>query len=174
MSANDVLFTPTEAAVLTRLPLKAVNNAIDKDMVPTATRDSTRLLDPRALLALVLEKRLEGRLFPELRRRLFAALLASPRNVISLEDGTVTVKVDLRQPRRELAARLKALRRARVLIASDREIMGGDPVFRGTRVSVHLIGTLLEQGGTEAQILEAYPRLTGEMIRLATVYAQAY
>lgn len=174
MYANDVLFTPTEAAVLTRLPLKAVNNAIDKNLVPTALRDSTRLLDPRALLALILEKRLEGRLFPELRRRLFAALPASPRNIVSLEEGTVTVKVDLRQPRRELAARLKALRRARALAASDREIMGGDPVFRGTRVSVHLIGTLIEQGSTVAQILEAYPRLTGEMIRLAPVYAQAY
>jgi hypothetical protein len=30
MRTRDTLFTPTEAAVLTGLPLKAVNNAIDK------------------------------------------------------------------------------------------------------------------------------------------------
>jgi uncharacterized protein (DUF433 family) len=178
MSTNDgSLFTPTEAAVLTKLPLKAVNNAIDKEMVQTmsaTTRDAGRLLDARALLALVLEQRLEGRLFPELRRRLFAALPASPRNAIFLDDGAIVIKVDLREPRRELADQLRALRRARALVVSDPEIMGGDPVFRGTRVPVHLIATLVERNSTGADILKAYPRLTTEMIRLAPVYAQAY
>ena len=31
---EQALFTPTEAAVLTRLSVKAVNNAIDKKVVP--------------------------------------------------------------------------------------------------------------------------------------------
>jgi uncharacterized protein (DUF433 family) len=52
--------------------------------------------------------------------------------------------------------------------------MGGDPVFRGTRVPVHLIATLLGQGSTETELLEAYPRLTAEMIQLAPIYAAAY
>ncbi len=33
MQTHDTLFTPTEAAVLTGLPLKAVNNAIDRKTV---------------------------------------------------------------------------------------------------------------------------------------------
>ncbi len=176
-TTDGALFTPTEAAVLTRLSLKAVNNAIDKDMVPTTAkvaRTSSRLLDAWALLALVLERRLESRLFPELRRRLFAALPSSPRDVISLEDGAIVIKIDLREPRRDLAAQLRALRRARALVVSDPEILTGDPVFRGTRVPVHLIATLLEKGATEAQILTAYPRITPEMISLAPVYTQAY
>jgi hypothetical protein len=41
-------------------------------------------------------------------------------------------------------------------------------------VPVHLIATLLEQGSTEADLLEGYPRLTAEMVRLAPVYAAAY
>jgi uncharacterized protein (DUF433 family) len=52
--------------------------------------------------------------------------------------------------------------------------MGGEPVFRGTRVPVHLITTLVEEGSMQTEILKAYPRLTSEMIRLAPVYAQAY
>jgi uncharacterized protein (DUF433 family) len=60
------------------------------------------------------------------------------------------------------------------LAVSDPEIFGGEPVFRGTRVPIHLIATLVEQGSTEVEILEAYPRLTSEMIRLAPAYAQAY
>ena len=173
---DDALFTPTEAAVLTRLSLKAVNNAIDKNLVPTTVRasdnDSIRLLDARALLALALEHRLASRFFPELRRRVFEALAASSRKVLSLDGGLV--KIDLSEPRRELAASLRALRRARSLAVSDPEILDGEPVFRGTRVPVHLIATLVEQGSTEAAILKAYPRLTPEMIRLAPAYAQAY
>ena len=175
--SDSSLFTPAEAAVLTRLSVKAVNNAIDKNMVPavvrSGTRDSGRFLDRRALLALTLEYRLANRFFPELRRRLFDALAASPRKVVlSVDEGLV--KVDLQEPRRDLAASLRALRRARSLVVTDAEILGGDPVFRGTRVPVHLIATMLEQGSTEADILKAYPHITAEMVRLAPAYAQAY
>ena len=69
---------------------------------------------------------------------------------------------------------LAFIRRARELGVSDPEIMGGDPVFRGTRVPVHLIATLLGQGSAAADLLEAYPRLTAEMVQLAPIYATAY
>ena len=52
--------------------------------------------------------------------------------------------------------------------------MGGDPVFRGTRVPVHLIAQLVAQAGKPAELIESYPRLTAEMIRLAPVFAAAY
>jgi uncharacterized protein (DUF433 family) len=175
--SESPLFTPAEAAVLTRLSLKAVNNAIDKNLVPAVVRsgigDSGRFLDQRGLLALALEYRLANRFFPELRRRLFDALASSPRKaVLSVDEGLV--KVDLQQPRRDLAASLRELRRARSLVVTDPEILGGDPVFRGTRVPVHSIATMLEQGSTEADILKGYPRLTAQMVRLAPVFAQAY
>jgi uncharacterized protein (DUF433 family) len=73
-----------------------------------------------------------------------------------------------------LTTALRELRRARRLVVSDREIMGGDPVFRGTRVPVHLIAKLAAQDATEAELLHSYPRLTPEMIRLAPLYAAAY
>jgi uncharacterized protein (DUF433 family) len=52
--------------------------------------------------------------------------------------------------------------------------MGGDPVFRGTRVPVHEIAELVAQGSTQAELLDSYPRLTAEMIRLAPLYANAF
>jgi uncharacterized protein (DUF433 family) len=60
------------------------------------------------------------------------------------------------------------------LVVSDPEILGGDPVFRGTRVPVHLLAELLAQRSNPAELIESYPRLTAEMIRLAPVYAAAY
>jgi uncharacterized protein (DUF433 family) len=176
MQANESpLFTPAEAAVLTRLSLKAVNNAIDKKTVPATTGlragYSTRLLDQRALMSLALERRLADRVVPELRREIFDALDAR-RGTVSLEGGLL--RIDLREPRRELAASLRELRRARRLVVTDPEILGGEPVFRRTRVPVHLIATLLGQGSPEADLLEGYPRLTPEMVRLAPLYAAAY
>ena len=173
MQTHDTLFTPAEAAVLTGLTLKAVNNAIDKKTIAAvAGEEGGRLLDARALVSLALERRLADRVAPELRRQLFDALASSPRNTVSLEGGLVTI--DLREPRREVATSLRDLRRARRLVISDPDIMGGEPVFRGTRMPVHMIAGLLAQGSTQAELLAGYPRLTAEMIRLAPVYAAAY
>jgi uncharacterized protein (DUF433 family) len=173
MQPRDTLFTPTEAAVLTGLPLKAVNNAIDKKTVSAVADEAGgRLLDARALLSLSIERRLADRIAPELRRKVFDALAECPRNLVSLEDGLL--KIDLREPRRALAASLRDLRRARRLVVSDLEILGGDPVFRGTRVPVHMIADLISQGSAEDELQDSYPRLTPEMIRLAPVYAAAY
>jgi uncharacterized protein (DUF433 family) len=170
------LFTPTEAAVLTRLTLKAVNNAIDKKTVAAVIGERAghpiRLLGLRALMSLALERRLVDRFAPELRRELFDALGAAPRNTVSLEGGFL--KIDLREPRRELAKSLRDLRRVRQLVVTDPEIMGSDPVFRGTRVPVHMIADIQAQGETEEVLLESYPSITAEMARLASVYAAAY
>jgi uncharacterized protein (DUF433 family) len=173
MQPRKTLYTPTEAAVLTGLSLKAVNNAIDKKTISAvAGEEGGRLLDDRALVSLVIERLLTDRFVPELRRQVFDALAESLRNFVSLEGGLV--KIDLREPRRELASSLRELRRAKRLVVSDPEIMGGDPVFHDTRVPVHMIAELVAQGSTQAELLESYPRLSAEMIRLAPVYAAAY
>lgn len=175
-TTENALFTPTEAAALTRLSIKVVNNAIDRRTVPAiaGSREgrATRLLDLHGLMSLALERRLADRFVPEARRQVFHALAEAPRNTVSLDGGFL--KIDLREPRRELASSIRELRRARQLVVSDPDILGGDPVFRGTRVPVHMIATLLSQGSTGADLLEGYPRLTAEMVRLAPIYAAAY
>ena len=57
---------------------------------------------------------------------------------------------------------------------TDPQILGGDSVFRGTRVPAHLITELVAQGSKPTELMESYPRPTAEMIRLAPVYAAAY
>jgi uncharacterized protein (DUF433 family) len=62
-----------------------------------------------------------------------------------------------------------------VLIAERIEInpavMLGKPVIRGTRIPVELIIRKLSEGATEADLLDAYQRLTREDIRAALAYA---
>lgn len=50
-------------------------------------------------------------------------------------------------------------------------VMLGKPVIQGTRIPVELIVRKLGEGATEADLLDAYPRLTQEDIRAALAYA---
>ena len=165
------LFTPAEAAVLSRLSLKAVNNAIDKKTIAARRTRAGRLLDEAAVVYLSLERRLGGDTTPEFRRRLFAEIAAAPRRrVVSVG----ALKVDIGESRREVLQRVKELRRAERLVTVNPEIMGGNPVFRGTRVPVHQVAELLAKGETVERLREDYPRVSEEMIRLAPIYGAAH
>ncbi len=50
-------------------------------------------------------------------------------------------------------------------------VMLGKPVVRGTRIPVELILRKLAEGATEADLLDAYPRLTAEDLRAALAYS---
>lgn len=50
-------------------------------------------------------------------------------------------------------------------------VMLGKPVIRGTRVPVELILRKLSEGASEADLLDAYPRLARDDIRAALAYA---
>ena len=56
-------------------------------------------------------------------------------------------------------------------IEVDPRIMLGEPVIRGTRVTVELVLRKLSEGATEAELRDAYPRLTREDIQAALAYA---
>ena len=56
-------------------------------------------------------------------------------------------------------------------IEIDPQVMMGKPVIRGTRITVELILRKLAEGMTEADLLDAYPRLTAADIRAAMGYA---
>lgn len=56
-------------------------------------------------------------------------------------------------------------------IETNPKVMLGKPVIRGTRVTVELILRKLSEGATEADLLDAYPRLTREDIQAAIRYA---
>jgi uncharacterized protein (DUF433 family) len=56
-------------------------------------------------------------------------------------------------------------------IEIDPNVMMGKPVIRGTRISIELILRKLGEGAAEADLLNAYPRLTREDIQAAMRYA---
>jgi uncharacterized protein (DUF433 family) len=56
-------------------------------------------------------------------------------------------------------------------IHSDPEVLGGKPVIKGTRISVELILEYFADGASVADILAAYPHISGDAVRAATAFA---
>jgi uncharacterized protein (DUF433 family) len=57
----------------------------------------------------------------------------------------------------------------RIEISPD--VMLGKPVIRGTRITVELVLRKLSEGMAEAELFDAYPRLTRADIQAALAYA---
>ena len=58
-------------------------------------------------------------------------------------------------------------------IVRDPRICGGQPVFRGTRVTLRTVLASLAEGDSAEKILSAFPSLKPEDIRAAIAFAAA-
>ncbi|MDP9348389.1 MAG: DUF433 domain-containing protein, partial [Gemmatimonadota bacterium] len=66
------------------------------------------------------------------------------------------------------------IEQARSLVVTDPEVRAGEPVVRGTRIPVHMLGDLAEQGASREELLEDYPALTPEALDATLLYARMY
>lgn len=170
----EPVFSIAEAAALTEMDVKAVNKAIENGVVEPTGRTSTsrgRMLPLDELVCLQLENDLADSLRLPVRRAVIREAARRPK-ARDLPAGD-SVVVRLAASRKRVADRIKRLKRARQMVVSDPEIMGGEPVFAGTRIPVYLIAGLVEQGTPIADILEGYPALTPDRVALAAIYAKA-
>ena len=58
-------------------------------------------------------------------------------------------------------------------IVRDPGICGGEPVIRGTRVTVRTVLASLAEGMTAEEILADFPTLSGESVRAVIAFAAA-
>jgi uncharacterized protein (DUF433 family) len=56
-------------------------------------------------------------------------------------------------------------------ITADKEILGGKPIVKNTRISIDTILELLASGATIEKIAGEYPQLTIDAIKEAILYA---
>ena len=56
-------------------------------------------------------------------------------------------------------------------IMRDPKICGGEPVIKGTRVTIRTILASLSEGATIKEILEDFPTLTEESVRAVIAFA---
>ncbi|HXE56300.1 MAG TPA: DUF433 domain-containing protein [Tepidisphaeraceae bacterium] len=58
-------------------------------------------------------------------------------------------------------------------IQRDQRICGGEPVFRGTRVTLRTVLASLADGDSIEQVVASFPTLTAEQVRAAISFAAA-
>jgi uncharacterized protein (DUF433 family) len=169
-------YTPTEASLLTGLPLTAVRRALEDDAVPSQSvrfgRAVQRVISGEGLLCLKLEHLGVGRFPLAYRKRIYRAVLAQP-NIPQLKESEVVV-IEVRRARTDLKSAMATYKKAHAMVVEDPEIMGGTPVIRETRVPVHLVAEMRRQGTSVEEVLKGYPTITREQVALAELYAQAH
>lgn len=72
-----------------------------------------------------------------------------------------------------MGGRAEDLRQFDQRIVRDPKICGGEPVFKGTRVTLRTVLASLATGDTPEAILADFPSLTPEDIRAAIAFAAA-
>jgi uncharacterized protein (DUF433 family) len=172
-ASQTMLVTANEAASITGVPLRQVHRIIDAGLLAGAVKRqrNARLLKRNALIGLKLAHETANVLTAQGRRAVVATLIRRPGQAVIRTDAVV---VDARAAAKAVRSGLDRLTKARRLVSSTPSILGGTPVFRGTRIPVHDIADMLTNCDDPAAIVKAYPQLNKECVRLAAIYALAY
>lgn len=173
MTITSRAYTPAEAAAVSEIAVKSVHNAIDKRIIARrAVEEEARALYDEDLLRLKLWYGVGSILSAERRQRLFDTIDQNPDAATVRADDYLIV--DVARAREQLAARSEALREAEGGIESVKGVVGGEPVFKKTRVPVRTIAAMRAQGATTQEIVEGYPSLTERMVELAEIWTAAH
>lgn len=179
MSAAARLYTPTEAAIVSGVGVKAVHNAIDKRVVRAAAKPSSggpksvrRKLTADEVLRLKLWYKVGEVLSQERRKMLFRAISERPDATTVKADDLLII--DVAEARKQIADKTRDLEAAEAMVASQKDVLGGAPVFIGTRIPVRLIVSMLADGASEDEILEGYPKLRREQLGLSQIWNAAH
>lgn len=173
MTITSRAYTPAEAAAVSEIAVKSVHNAIDKRIIARrAVEEEARALYDEDLLRLKLWYGVGSILSAERRQRLFDTIDQNPDAATVRADDYLIV--DVARAREQLAARSEALRDAEHGIESVKGVVGGEPVFKKTRVPVRTIAAMRAQGATAQEIVEGYPSLTERMVELAEIWTAAH
>ena len=171
---REPVFTVPQVAAILDLPVKTVNNVIDRELADQAvvrTTDGSRSVTEGGLFAVELLWAWSRRLVPEFRLMVVRKVLAAGPGCMKVdEDGVV---VELSKHRQKTKAGIARLRQAEALVVSESSVLGGTPCIQETRIPVHVVAALAGRHGV-GNAQKTYPSLTNTQIELAVMYARAH
>jgi len=178
MEASLERLTTSEAAVVAGVSVPQIHRIIDERILPESLYSTdqmrTILLDACVLISFYFETA-ESLTAAARLRAIRNALVHSPSwdawKDCSFEEHFVSVH--FQDIWRGVDERLHGLWRAREAVVQDAEILGGTPIFKGTRVPVYDIAALVDTGTPTERILKSYPSLKEWQVELASIYARA-
>jgi uncharacterized protein (DUF433 family) len=93
-------------------------------------------------------------------------------NDLVYRSGKMQMSIECKSLRKTVAKNLAAYRWGRRRIVSSPDILGGEPVFRGTRVPVQHVASLFRKGVPESEIVEDFPALNARDLAYARLVAR--
>lgn len=171
--------SPREAAFVTGLSEKTIHQAIDRaEVEPLPTRradDRERMLAAPEVLYLLIRVQVGSLLSPQGKRMLrneVIQAMSGPADPGAVYLGTLVL--DIAPEVATLNDKLAQIERMWSFVVMDPGIRAGEPVVRGTRISVHVLADLAAQGASTEELLEDYPSLTRESLEAALTWARMY
>lgn len=192
MSVADSSFVPTaEAAFIAGLSDREMNRVVDEHILPDELvrsengRRFSRLGAAFASFYFATEDQFAASLRKNVLRELTLRLhrhqdwhvyFALPKDVVNL-DWHVQVPhahIDLTHFIVLAWNRVSEVERANSLVQVRPDVMGGQPVFSGTRVPIDVVTASLDSGIELTRLKASYPFLTDAHIDAARVYAKVH
>ncbi len=179
MSERELSLSVSEVAALSGVSEKIVRNEIHRGIIPSGNRRAERKhwrFPPDAVAYFMLFSKIP---FPKEDRQAVYELMATDKRRAGNwrkshqdtldRDGFLSIRTKrfLSDSNRKLRLYKQGLRR----IESRPEILSGEEVFKGTRLSVRHIGGMLRKGVTIEDVKADYPTLTIDDIRFAEIYS---
>lgn len=177
---TDMDLSIKEMAALAGISERVLRNEMDRRVI--RPRGRTRARRPRlglptdALLYFMLVLETPVTLSPADRAALYRLITGHGRDVGAWRATARgfrrdNVTIDAAELRRRTAARLRLYRRGLSRLSSDPGVLGGEPVFRGTRIAIRHVGRLAQRVAP-AELRADFPRLTDDDIEFARVFVR--
>lgn len=163
--------TTTEATALTGLDERAVRKDVEHGILDAGT-------PPRfAEVALVYLRACACFAFhldAKDRKRLYADIANALERGLTRVDLGPGWTLDVAAVATDLRRRVADFEAWRAALVARDDILGGEPVFPGSRLAVRHVGKMLARGADPAEVREDYPELTERDIEFARLFAVAY
>lgn len=89
-----------------------------------------------------------------------------------MKKGELSVSIHFHPLREQLVQNVNLYRQGFDRIVSDPETLGGEPIFKGTRIPLDHIAGLFRKGVSETEIREDYPALSDLDLAFASIHAR--
>jgi uncharacterized protein (DUF433 family) len=175
------LLTLNEVSVLADIPEEKIRDELDAGVVPRQRVRGARLVfRPRDVFFFRMTRDLPVELSPSDRKALhdFVVMRTSSagpwrRTETGLElMGRIPTRFETQQVLRDTAQRLRSYWHGKRRVESRSDVLGGEPVFKGSRVSVRHVGDLIRNGVPPDELKEDFPKLSDEDFEFAALFTQ--
>ena len=179
-------FSANEAAAIAEVPPETIRTALEKKSVTPAHKRKTGKAVRHQFSAgdVLFLKVLAEFPFPLSRqdKHSLAQVLArgnkraehwSSRGIdLVYRSGDTQILVECKSFRRTVARNLAAWRWGRKRVVSSPDVLGGEPVFEGTRIPLRHVAGLLRKGVPETEIADDFPSLGARDLEYARLFAR--